>query len=74
MLMPDYEAEAPDPAAGWNWQAEKANMRLINVRPDPVKRKAEMAAVADTRNRFQMAKEAKARGATPQEIRLILEA
>ena len=72
MFMPGYKR--PAATAEYDWRTQKARMHLIGKRPDPEKRKAEFVARTDTANRFRMAEEAKARGASKQEIRLILEA
>lgn len=72
MFLPGYES--PAVSQEWDWRAEKAKMQLIGKRPERAKILADAAAQADTKNRFRMAQEAKARGATAQEIRLIMEA
>ena len=74
MLMPGYEASKSDPAAEWDWKAEKSKMQLIGKRPDKAQIKAETEARKSTQDRFRMAEEAKARGASALEIRLIMEA
>lgn len=72
MLMPGYKASAiPEE---WDWRTQKAMMNLIGKRPDPVKRKRDIAARASTQDRFRQADAARKRGATKEEIRLILEA
>jgi hypothetical protein len=73
MLMPGYQAESTHDTP-WDWKAEKAKMQLINKRLDPVKRRTDAEARKSTHDRFRMAEAAKQRGATSEEIRLILEA
>jgi len=73
MLMPGYKTVS-DPAEEWDWKAEKAKMHLIGKRPEPAKIKADLEARRETQGRFRMAEEAKARGASAEEIRLIMEA
>ena len=73
MLMPGYRA--PEPALeAWDWQAQKELMNSVGKPPDPTKVREELAARRSTQDRFQMARDAKARKATTEEIRLILEA
>lgn len=72
MLLPGYRVSLIQ--RDWDWRAEKAKMKLIGKRPEPAKLRADAEASRDTKNRFRMAEEAKGRGATAEEIRLILEA
>lgn len=58
----------------YDWRTEKTKMGLIGKRPDPVKLKAQAVARADTHDRFRQAAEAVKRGATREEIRLLMEA
>jgi hypothetical protein len=71
MFMPGYQGPGP---GDWDWRTQKQLMNLVGKKPDPVQRRADLEAQTDTRNRFEMAAEAKKRGATALEIRLILEA
>ena len=72
MFMPGYRR--PAAVQEYDWRTQKARMKLIGKRPDAAKRQADDAARADTQTRFRMAEEAQARGASKEEIRLILEA
>lgn len=71
MFLPGYRTPAP---GEYDWRLQKQLMNLVGQQRDPAERKADMQAQQDTRNRFEMAAQAKKRGATPLEIRLILEA
>jgi hypothetical protein len=73
MFMPGHKS-APAVADDYDWRTEKAKLNLIGKARTLSERQADAAAQADTRDRFRMAQEAKARGASQQEIRLILEA
>jgi len=73
MFLPGYKEAAADPG-NYDWRKQKELLNVLakprGARRDP----AEAEAQQDTRNRFRMAQEAKARGASREEIRLIMEA
>lgn len=75
MFMPGYSSVS-DPDE-YDWRTERTKMNLIGKR-DPQKRRedalAEAAIQASTKDRFRQAEEAKQRGASREEIRLIMEA
>jgi hypothetical protein len=73
MLMPGYKVTS-EPTQDWDWRTQKERMKLIGKRPEPAKIKADLEARRETQTRFQMAEAAKERGATAEEIRLIMEA
>jgi hypothetical protein len=58
----------------YDWQAEKKKLTLVGRKPDPEKRRAHDEALLSTRDRFRQAAEATKRGASREEIRLIMEA
>ena len=72
MLMPGYTFESK--SEEYDWRTQKTLMNLVGKRADPEKVRADLAARRDTQSRFAMAEAAKRRKATPEEIRLILEA
>ena len=72
MLMPGYTFESKPEE--YDWRTQKTLMNLVGKRADPEKVRADLAARRDTQSRFAMAEAAKRRKATPEEIRLILEA
>jgi len=72
MLMPGYTFESKPEE--YDWRTQRDLMNLVGKRPDPEKIREQTIAMRDTMGRFQMAQAAKLRGATSEEIRLILEA
>ena len=70
MFLSGYQA----PKREFDWQTQKELMKRVGKRPDKTQRKAEAEALASTRDRFRQADEAKKRGASREEIRLIMEA
>ena len=71
MFLPGYKP--PAPKREFDWKTQKELMKRVGKRPDKPQRKAEAEALASTRDRFRQADEAKKRGASREEIRLIME-
>jgi len=69
-----FRADYREPEAAYNWQLEKKKMTLVNKRPDPAHLKSQHEATASTQDRFRQAHEATQRGASRDEIRLLMEA
>ena len=69
MFMPGYQA--PE---SYDWRAEKHKLSLVGKRPDAAEIKAQQQQHKATLDRFRQAAEATARGASKEEIRLIMEA
>lgn len=72
MFLPGYRR--PEETQEYDWKRQRELMGRIGKPPDRKKLKADTAARASTQDRFRQAEAAKKRGATRQEIRLILEA
>ena len=71
MFMPGYRAPA---APEYDWRAQKQMLQLVGKRPDPVQIQEDREAQQSTLDRFRQADEARQRGASREEIRLIMEA
>jgi hypothetical protein len=72
MFMPGWQP--PQSRREYDWQTQKALMNRIGKRSDRKKRAAEAEAQASTKDRFRQVEEARKRGASREEIRLIMEA